>query len=234
MDLTSAYELDRGSLAEVERAICHFLAGLGVRVSQVSLDQVVETSIYSEVYHVDRALKDEDAHHETCVSDGLEVWLHDEVEHVGGECSRLYDLLHVGCGHLVQWAAGPESGLEFFGDEAWLMASTFFLGRPEEEIQRVWRYEREAAQLANGNLRKVLELVDLEPAFEERLAAMFNDYATTDLAYITAYYRTGEVRGLFEGWQTGAPVIEPISTDFALRPTRRSNKCVALLSKRNV
>lgn len=88
--------------------------------------RIVETSIYSECYHVDRALKDEDAHHETCVSDGLEVWLHDEVEHVGGECSRLYDLLHVGCGHLVQWAAGPESGLEFFGDEAWLMASTLF------------------------------------------------------------------------------------------------------------
>jgi len=232
MNLILQYNLDPAEVAALDSEIRAFLATHGVEVSLASLERVVEQDVYSEVYRINRALAEDEGHHETCVSDGKTVWIHDQIEHVGGECSRLYDMLHVGCGHLFQWAAGRESGLSFYGDEAWEMASKFFLKAPEPEIQRVWRYEREAAQLASGNLARILEQGRFSSRFREAFACMFNDYAATDLEYITAFYRTGEVRSIFDQWQRGAAVIPSIQSDFRIQPIRRSNRCIPLLSKR--
>lgn len=234
MDLISEYQLERADIDLLMRSIESFLQTFGVRTTFVDMGPVIETKLHG-VYQVSRAHAEEDAHHETCVSDGLDVWMHDEIEHVGGECSRLYDLLHVGCGHLFQWAADSTSGLKFFGDEAWAMASRSFLRAPSEEIELVWEYEREAAQLANGNLARILALDgwSFSPGFGGRVQRMFNDYAVTDLDYITTYYRTGEVRSIFDAWRRDSRRIPPIALDFSVRPVRRSNKCVALLSRRD-
>jgi hypothetical protein len=229
MNLTSTYNLNAEEIQTLQSAITEFLNRHGVEVVMRSLEPVIETALYGEVYRVERAVQQDDSHHETCVSDGLTVWAHDEIEQLGGECSRLYDLLHVGCGHLFQWAAGAESGLEFYGDEAWSMASTFYLRAEERLIDRVWRYEREAAQLANGNLDRILDEWQFSSEFKKNVARMFNDYAVTDLAYITAYYRTGEVCSIFDKWSRNADRIPPIPVTFAVRPSRRTNRCVALL-----
>jgi hypothetical protein len=229
MNLTSTYNLDPIEIDNLQAAIMQFLRRHGVDVVMRSLEPVIETAVYGEVYRVERAVQPDDAHHETCVSDGLTVWAHDEIEQLGGECSRLYDLLHVGCGHLFQWAAGADSGLEFYGDQAWAMASTFYLRAEAKLIDRVWRYEREAARLANGNLDQILEEWQFSSGFKHNVARMFNDYAVTDLAYITAYYRTGEVRSIFENWCRNADRIPPLRATFPVRPIRRTNRCVALL-----
>jgi|GEM_PF-6950254 len=236
MDLISEYQLERIEIERLEQMIRLFLSKRGVRTTLISMEKIIETKLYeqdSEAYHVDRAVQNDDAHHETCLSDGLDIWMHDEIEHVGGECSRLYDLLHVGCGHLFQWAASIDSGLAFYGDQAWKMASTLYLKAPEADIQRVWAYEREAAQIAVGNLKHILDSSSQSQSFRENVARMFNDYATTDLEYITAYYRTGKVTSIFENWCKNSPTIPPIITNFPIKPVRRSNRCVALLSRRD-
>lgn len=47
---------------------------------------------------------DQDADHiETCTSDGEVVYLHNHLADHGGILTRIYDILHMGCGHIVQW-----------------------------------------------------------------------------------------------------------------------------------
>jgi hypothetical protein len=232
MNLSTLYQLPKDDVNRLISAAVGFLQRFDVTVHLTNLDRIVETEAYRDgpdVYAVQKAAASDDEHHETCISDGLEVWLHGEIDHPGGECSRLYDLLHVGCGHFFQWSADATSGLSYFGDEAWGMASRSFLRASEQDIQMVWKYEYEAARLATGCLNELLKSGGFGATLCSRVKRMFNDYAATDLEYITAYYRTGAVKDIFEGWLFDAASIPPLELSFPVRPIRRSNKCIALL-----
>jgi NitT/TauT family transport system ATP-binding protein len=202
-----------------------FLKNLGIGIIQSNLDRIVETDIYK----VDRVIKDEDKHHETCISDGLDIWIHNDINDVGGVCGRLYDLLHVGCGHLWQWSANENSGLKFWGDNAWHIGSKFYLGANEDTLKVVYEYEREAGELAMANLNLILKNNKYSPDFRYNISKLFTDYLQTDLEYITNFYRTGIVKNIHDNWKLNANKVEHIHIDFELNPVRRSNKCLALI-----
>lgn len=227
-DLIGKYNLDKSKLLTLYSYIVSFLSGKGVKVSYTNLENIIET----DIYRVERAIREEDKHHESCVSDGMELWQHEDMEDIGGITGRLYDILHVGCGHLYQWSANGTSNLKFSGDNAWHVGSTFYLGKSEEEIQQVWNYEAEAGVLALANLKNILQQNNFDKEFSENCIRLFNDYMNTDLEYITSFYRTGEVKNFFAKWQYNSKPLPEININFPLQIQRRTNKCIALIGVR--
>jgi hypothetical protein len=221
-NLIEQYGLNKADLISLYDNIVSFLEAKGISVSYIDLEKVVETDIYK----VDRQIqvKEEDKHHESCISDGAEVFLHYDMEDVGGICGRLYDILHVGCGHLWQWSANKKSGLQFYGNASWKVGSTFYLGKPEKQIQMVYNYEREAGIIAVANLIIILKQNNYTQEFVQRVTTLFNDYMNTDLEYITSFYRTGTVKDFFANWQYQSSPLPETQVDFPLHINRRTNK----------
>src|SRR5437868_4582829 len=81
-DLILKYKLEREKLFTLYDCIVSFLNKNGVKVSFANLEHIIETDIYK----VERTIKEEDKHHESCVSDGKELWQHENMEDVGGIC----------------------------------------------------------------------------------------------------------------------------------------------------
>ena len=227
-DLISHYRLDKQMLHVLYDRIVDFLGEKGVNVTYKNLEPVIE----SDVYGMTDAIKPADKHHESCLSDGREIYLHDNMEDIGGICSRLYDILHMGCGHVWQWSAQTESNLKFYGEHAWSIGSTYYLGASEDKLKEVWDYEEEAGALALANLELVLKKYDFNKDFAENIVGFFNDYLKTDLDYITSFYRTKKVANFFDGWQFNARPLRVISPDFKLYIQRRTNNCIALINVR--
>ena len=210
--------------------------GWGVQVKYLSLEGVIEDliedAVRENIYKMDRTVRDDNRHHETCVSDGADVWMHDDLGEIGGITGRLYDLLHVGCGHLWQWSADERSGLRFFGDAAWEIGSISHLGASKEELEMVRAYEREAGELAMANLRYILAINAFPEEFVRSFCRFFRDYLNTDLDYIVNYYITGKALPFFDRWKMGSPELRAVELGFPMTIKRRSNKCIALVSRR--
>ncbi len=227
-DLIIQYKLDKKKLHRLFDKIVEFLEDKGVTITYTDLEPIVEPDIYV----IDRELKNEDKHHESCISDGMEIYLHSCLEDIGGICGRLYDILHVGCGHLYQWSASDDSHLEFKGDKAWSIGSTYHLHAGEDKLREVWNYESEAGVLALENLKKILRQYKFDKTFSKKMIRFFNDYLKTDLNYITSFYRTGITQNFFDDWQYNSLTLPMINLDFKLHIKRRTNKCIALINVR--
>lgn len=207
--------------------IVNYILSKGVKITYANLEPVIETNVYT----ISRSIKPEDEHHETCISDGKEIWLHNDLEDVGGIMGRIYDLLHVGCGHLWQWSATAESGFEFYGDYAWEFGSQSFLFATASKISEVWRYEEEASRICMQNLAIILSEKIFTNSFKNKFLDFFNDYCVTDLHYITNYYKTGKVLGFYDDWKFDADKLPTINANISLKNKRRSNKCIPLIKK---
>lgn len=226
--LLKNYSLTEKDLFLLYEKIVKFLRDKSVSISYISLEPIIET----DVYRLARALEHADAHHETCLSDGKNVWLHEDLEEVGGIISRVYDILHVGCGHLWQWSADSSSGLEFYGNRAWRIGSQFHLGASEHTLNIVRRYEREAGLICLQNLKNILAHASLGQSIDFRCIQLYTDYLATDLDYIITYYRTGKIQNFFDNWQSNTAPLESIDVTFPTIIRQRRNQCTALINVR--
>lgn len=224
-ELIERYNLNEGELFILFDDIVSFLKGKSVNINFINLEPIVETDIYK----VDKSFKDEEKHHETCISDGADVFMHNDIDDIGGIGSRLYDILHVGCGHLWQWSSNKQSGLKYYGGYSWKIASRFYLGADEKDLETVWGYEREAGIIAVANLKLILKNKNFNEEFKKNVVRFFNDYMNTDLKYITDFYKTGTVKDILEEWQFDSPLLPEIDLNFPIHISRRSNKCIALI-----
>lgn len=210
-----------------EKELANVFEGLKSRAESLGLKVVMAD--LSELTNVNdpKALE---IKHDTCQSDGKTVYLHSDLKAVGGNVSRIYDLMHVGLGHGTQWAAGKDSGLEFYGDESWQIATKAYIGASEEDLVAVHKYEEEAGRLGLAHLRKALENVtNLNETTANNLAQMYSDYVRRDLNYIMDYYRTGEVVNFFENFEPNQPILKQIAIPENLKPVARENQCIPLI-----
>ena len=74
--LIAKYSLEKDKLLFLYDCIACFLKERGVSISYINLEPVVETDIYK----IDREIKDDEKHHESCISDGKEIYLHYDME----------------------------------------------------------------------------------------------------------------------------------------------------------
>lgn len=228
-NLLAEYGITESQLQELFECVVTFLEKKGIVVTYTNLEPVIEEDVYKVIR--DSNSSDGESHHETCISDGKEIWLHNDLEDVGGIAGRLYDILHVGCGHLWQWSANEKSTFVFNGDKAWEMGARTFLFAPDTELQEVRAYEKEASKISIQNLKNIFVGSKLSKSFQDSFIQFHNDYCVTDLHYIIDYYNTGEVKPFFDNWIKGAPLLPFINTGINLSISRRKNKCVSLIKK---
>lgn len=221
------YGLNEKTLSVFYDLLVKFVENNGGIIKYVSLEKVIET----EIYDVNPELLKGVDHHETAISNGLEIFLHDDLDEVGFE-ARIYDLLHVGLGHFWQWNAGVESDLKFYDDIAWEFANKFYLGSPDTEIAKVRAYEEEAGTIALSLARKILkDASHIMPVHREALLRFYNDYLLTDLDYITHFYKSGELPEIETVWKYSTIMLPEIYVDFSINPRKRDGKCIPLVSK---
>ncbi len=170
-------------------------------------------------------------HHETCVSDGQTVYLHNNLHEVGGLKARLYDLLHVGIGHYSQWNAFGNCPLKFSGNGAWETGQINFMGSSEKELSVAKKYEREASWIYIENLKTILSQINsFSHKKKARIIQFYTDYAVSDLKYLMTYYRTGKVRKFYDSWIAGNKRFPRVNLNFTLKSKRRNHQCIPLIN----
>ncbi|MDI9336792.1 MAG: hypothetical protein QM539_00030 [Alphaproteobacteria bacterium] len=224
-NLLDSYHVSEEDCHELFNQIIKYLNSKNVIVSFINIEQDLNTSGYEKK----KSLKNEDKHIITTVSNGGEVFMCTDIDYVGGIGSRLFDILHVGCGHIWQWSASEESGLEFYGFYSWEIATKFYLNANEEELKLVWRYEREAGILAIQNLKNILETCHFNDVFKNNILRYLTDYTNSDLKYISDFYKTGIVKGLLSQWQFDSEALPEIQINFPLNVISRSNTTIPLI-----
>lgn len=226
------YGIEDADLESLTEEVRRLVESTGIEVRFVDLRAVIEQDILGTDAVAEQLGSDTgEKHHETAISDGRTLYLHDELEEFG-LAGRLYDLLHMGAGHVWQWSSTADSGLEFHGDIGWELGSKFHLGATEEVLQQVYRYERESSCIAMGNLDMILTHDQVhDDEWKARMRRFLNDYLSTDLDYIVDYYRTGRVYDFTARWQRHAPQLPAIAPRFTITPKQRDNLCIPLIVK---
>ncbi|MEM6267830.1 MAG: hypothetical protein AAF998_00265 [Bacteroidota bacterium] len=224
MEVSYQYHITDEHLHLLEDQIRVFLAKKGIEIVVADLSGCVEEEIHL-------GIPSEDRHHETAISNGKQLYIHDEMEEMG-LVGRIYDLLHMGAGHMWQWGSDERSGLNHFGDEAWAIGGKYFLFAEPEQLALVASYEKEAGQICLYHLALILgKIPELAATEKDNIYRFYNDFLQTDIAYIIDYYQTGEVRHFLDGWIYCAPAIRPITASFPVSMHKRENHCVALIMK---
>lgn len=219
------YGLNEKTLLKFYKLLEDFVKSNGGIIKYVNLEKVIEM----EIYDVNPELFKGVEHHETAVSNGLEIFLHEDLEEVGIE-ARVYDLLHVGLGHFWQWNAGANSDLDFYDDIAWEFANKFYLGSSDSDIAEVIEYEKEAGIIALSLARKLLKKAPhISPAHKNALLRFYSDYLRTDLDYLEHFYKSGELPEIETVWKRSS-MLPSRYVDFPINPKKRDDKCIPLIS----
>jgi len=162
----------------------------------------------------------EDADHaETCTSDGKTIYLHNQLSDHWGITTRIYDIMHMGCGHLLQRWAKEHSWLEYHGDKAWEIGSVFHMWASDELLSKVWDYELEAWTLWVQYLRNIVKKVSLQDSTPEAIIQLYSDYVQSDHEYIIGYYKTWVSTNFFSHWKFDQPILPEtqIPTDITVQ-----------------
>jgi hypothetical protein len=194
------------------------------RVFHAIEDHVIASGIHVEIVNLSNATDswEQDADHaETCTSDGLTIYLHNQLADHGGIATRIYDILHMGCGHLIQWWATETSGLERYGDKAREIGSVFHGDSSEQVLQDVERYEFEAWRLGISYLTKIIDTLALD-GDKQDIIQMYSDYVRTDKDYIIDYYRTWKSKNFFASRQCDQPIVDLIPVPIDFTPKQRT------------
>ena len=174
----------------------------------------------------------EGVHHETAISNGVDIFLHFQME--DGLIGRIYDLLHLGIGHFTQWNGTIKSDLQFYGENAWQVATKSYLGASPCEIEIAEAYELEAGKIALGNLEEILlNATDFSKVTAKNILRFFNDYINTDIEYIINYYHSGILPNFFGCWKFNSKKIPSltVSKHTIKSPRERINKCLPLVRR---
>jgi len=182
----------------------------------------------------------------TALSDGQRVLLERDEADVGGPGARAYDVLHIALGHYFQWGSDASSGLRFFGDEAWNVATEHFAGADDSRLQLAREYEYEAHRLSLGHLDQVLAATadraehdatidaaekptaDRVVAKAAALRQFFIDWMMADLGFLMDYYRGSRRERFAHHWRRDA-ILTPFVLTTPIRAIRRMNLCVPLI-----
>lgn len=174
----------------------------------------------------------EDADHsETCTSDGKTIYLHNQLSDHWGIMTRVYDIMHMWCGHLIQRWAKENSGLEYYGDKARKIGSVFHMWASDDLLLKVSNYELEAGILWVQHLREIIKEVILQDSDTESIIQLYSDYVQTDHEYIIDYYRTGKSSNFFKNRKFNQELLPEINLPIVIDIQKRSDIEIWLVRK---
>ena len=212
------YSIPETELEQAFGVLKEYAEKLGLRVTLADLSQLTKVADPKALNLM----------HDTCQSDGLNVYLHNDLKKVGGNVGRVYDLMHVGLGHGTQWAADENGGLKYFGDASWDIATKAYVGASEPDLRTVHEYEEEAGRLGLEHVRKALDDKNNQE-ITQHIIQMYSDFVRRDLDYIMNYYRSGEIVDFYSNFEPGLPLLDRITIPAVLKPKSRDNPSVPLI-----
>jgi len=172
----------------------------GVSIAYADITGFSEDDFY-ENHHVE---PDHKKHAETARSDGKNLLLEQNLEKAGGTQGRMYDLMHLAFGHMVQWSSEDQKML-LTREEAWSIGYRNHEKSPDRVVDMMSFYEFEAGMQGVEALRQVLDRMNIIEDQKERILQYFVDYVYCDSAYIIQHYR-GNHQSFQKFWKFGQPI----------------------------
>jgi len=190
---------------------------LGVIVEYADMSGFSEDDLYEN----NQIETDHKKHAETARSDGKTLLLEKNLENAGGIQGRIYDLMHLAFGHMIQWSS-EDSKLLLYRQEAWSIGYRNHATSPDIVIDMMSFYEFEAGMQGIEILHEVLDSMNISQDQKERILQYFIDYAYCDRSYIIQHYR-GNHEPFQKFWKFGQAISPresiPLIEEFIKRHT---------------
>lgn len=173
------------------------------RAMGVSIEYIDLTGFKEDEYYENNKA-DEEKHAETARSDGKNLLLEKDLAKAGGIQGRMYDLLHLAFGHMVQWST-EDPHMLLTKEEAWAIGYRNHEKSPDVVLDMMSLYEFEAGMQAIEMLHKVLKEINILEDQKEKIIQYFVDYVYCDRGYIIQHYR-GNHESFQKFWKFGQPI----------------------------
>ena len=156
---------------------------IGIQLEYWDLTGLVEDVLYKNDVDAN------ETHSETARSDGKWLFLEQDLVKTGGIISRLYNLLHVGFGHMTQWST-TDPDMAFTKEQAWALGYRNHDKSPESVLEAMQVYEFEAGMVGIIALQQIgASLPNITPEELERVVQFFTDFTHADNQFIIDHYR---------------------------------------------
>jgi len=173
------------------------------RQSGIGIEYVDMTG-FSEDTHYGNTENEATKHAETARSDGKNLLLEADLERAGGIEGRMYDLLHLAFGHMVQWST-DDSRMLLTKEQAWQIGYRNHEQSADVVIDMMSLYEFEAGMMAIEVLQETLRPILIHPREKDAILQYFVDYVYADRGYIIQHYR-GNHESFQKFWKFGQPI----------------------------
>ncbi len=194
-EIASKYNIKEVDLHKTYTILENMAGDLGINLEYSDLSKFIEDE------HYGNEVEEEDKHAETARSDGKTLLMEQRLELAEGIEGRLYDLMHVGFGHMVQWSSNSDSMI-LGAEEAWAIGYRNHDVSPDQVLELVKLYEFEGGVLGIQKLKEALEQTDLEDVVKVNITQFFTDLASADREFIMGHYR-GSHEPLSAFWTVG-------------------------------
>lgn len=197
------YSIDEKNLFVVYEKLVEKAKASGVTIEYVDMTMFSEDDYHDNDHSYD---KDHEKHAETARSDGKTLLLEIDLVAAGGIQGRIYDLLHLAFGHMVQWSTDDGSTL-FTREEAWSLGYRNHEQSPKTIVDIMSLYEFEGGMQGVEALHQTLDdsRLSLDQDQREAILQYFVDYAYCDKDYIIQHYR-GNHESFQKFWGFGKPI----------------------------
>ncbi len=194
----SQYGIQEKNLFSIYEKLETKATDMGVNIEYADL------TVFREDDYYENDTSEDEKHSETARSDGKNLLLEKDLAKAGGIQGRMYDLLHLAFGHMVQWST-DNSKMLLTKEEAWAIGYRNHEGSPDVVLDMMSLYEFEAGMQAIEILQRVLEESDISANQKEKIVQYFVDYVYCDRDYIIQHYR-GNHESFQKFWKFAQPI----------------------------
>jgi hypothetical protein len=200
-DTLKHYDIDEHNLFLVYEAL-----EKKARVSGIDIEYADISTFSEDEYYKNEHADDPEhvKHAETARSDGKILLLEKDIEKAGGITGRMYDLLHLAFGHMVQWSSN-DTAMLLTREESWAIGYRNHDTSPDRVIDMMSFYELEAGMQGVEALRQILDGMTFSEDQKERITQYFANYVYCDSSYIIQHYR-GNHESFQKFWKFGQPI----------------------------
>jgi hypothetical protein len=179
------YGIDERLLFVIYKELERRAFKMGIEVTYEDITGFSEDEFYDNDYSDD---PDNESHAETARSDGKVLCLEQDLKNSNGIQGRMYDLLHLAFGHMIQWSSDDDR-LLLTKEQSWSVGYRNHDRSPDKVVDLVSLYEFEAGMQGVEALRQELDDIDIPAEQKEAIIQFFTDYAYCDRDYIIQHYR---------------------------------------------
>lgn len=195
------YKIDETILYELYGYLEKRAIKSGIDIHYVDMSQFSEDVFYENDHEGDL---EHENHAETARSDGQELLLEKDLKKIGGIQGRIYDLIHLAFGHMIQWSVDGDE-LLLTREEAWNIGYRNHDVSPDSVLDMVRLYEFEAGMMGVQAIRRELDIMQISEQVKDRIIQYFTDYVYCDRDYIIQHYR-GNHKAFQSFWKFGNDV----------------------------